>query len=240
VKNPAPEYHVIGSFTSDQWRGRPPIFTVFFVSLFIGFIASLFLLLVIPALRSLGTMFLFASTCAAIATRLLIAAQLSTEESFLRRFHEHINRTVFELTGDGRQQLSLQDLKSLMAGSQPLPLLVNGIPGLEVRAVPGQRTQKASNDEIASREETVDQRRARLTDGVRPWLIDIGWRASRLFGSAPQLFLRGLKESPSDWTGQAAALTLLVVAVVTPEYGTESFDKLLAAASHKEKQSPPN
>ena len=240
MKNPAPEYHVIGSFTSDQWRGRPPIFTVFFVSLFIGFIASLFLLMVIPALRSLGAMFLFASTCAAIATRLLIAAQLSAEESILHRLRDHINRTVLELTGGGRQQLSLQDLKSLMAGGQPIPLLVSGIPGPEVRAVPRQRTERASNDEIASREQTIDQPRARLTDGVGPWLIDVGWRASRLFGSLPQLFLRGLKESPSDWTDQAATVTLLVVAVVTPEYGTDSFDKLLAAASHKEKQSPQN
>ncbi|WP_218625940.1 hypothetical protein [Arthrobacter ipis] len=130
-------------------------------------------------------------------------------------------------------------MKNLMAGGQPLPLLVSGVPGLELRAIPGKQAHvQASKGERASRTPTVDQRRARLEDGVGPWLIDTGWRASRLFGSAPQVFLGGLKENASPGgAGQAAMLTLLVVTVAAPGYGTESFDNLLAAAQQKENQS---
>lgn len=137
MPNPKPELRVLSSFTSEQWSGHPGQDGV---NMFIGFavigaVLSLILMIFVPGLRSLGAVLLFTAVFAVVFTALSINGKASVERKFLEGLTETVNDIVVGLTGNTGHRLSTQQFRGLIENGRPLPLLVNGVPGLELRAI---------------------------------------------------------------------------------------------------------
>ncbi|MFF2317492.1 hypothetical protein ACFVTE_14645 [Arthrobacter sp. NPDC058097] len=125
------------SFTSKQWSGRPAdgagaTFGGFSV---IGFVLCLLLMTFTPALRDVGATMLFVAGFATAFTVLAIMGRNSTERAFLQCLTGTVNEVVLELTADRTNQLTPDGLRSLLVEGASLPLLVNGVSGLRLKAV---------------------------------------------------------------------------------------------------------
>lgn len=148
AKQPAPEQHIIGTFTSEQWPGTAGqnVGSVFVGMGIIGFVLCLVLMIVIPGLRSFGAVTWFTAIFAVTFTVLGIAAQISAAHGFLRNLNAKVNDTILALTGDPNAQLSVPELRALIDNGKHHPLPVNGIPGIDLAVVrtpgakPGQNT----------------------------------------------------------------------------------------------------
>lgn len=137
MPNPKPEQRVLSSFTSEQWNGHPGQDGV---NMFIGFavigaVLSIILMIFVPGLRSLGAVLLFTAVFAVIFTALSIKGKASVERKFLEGLTATVNDIVVGLTGNTAHRLSTQQFRGLIENGQPLPLLVNGVPGLELQAI---------------------------------------------------------------------------------------------------------
>jgi hypothetical protein len=125
------------SFTSKQWSGRPAegsgaTFGGFSV---IGFVICLLLMTITPALRDVGATMLFVAGFATAFTVLAIIGRRSSERAFLQRLTGTVNEVILELTADRKNQLSPDELRSFLVDGCNLPLLVNGVSGLDLKAV---------------------------------------------------------------------------------------------------------
>lgn len=233
MNSPTPERWTLAGFNSEQWHDRPRIFSVFFVTAFIGFVISLFFLLLIPGLRGPTGLLLFVSTFATICTAVLVAAQLTVEEAFLSRFTARVNRILLELTGSRSDALTARQVKALIENGQVLPLLVNGVPGLDLRFTRGQPWDKGSADEPEPIRKvfTAERLLAALHPGERQRLIEMAGRLCVLLGNAPRRMIREFraKEMFSNTAKGPVTATDLVITAVAPDYGTASFDKLVSA-----------
>jgi len=137
MPNLQPERIVLSSFTSEQWSGRPAKDggTLFVGCAVTGAVLWLVLMIFVPGLRTGGAFTLFTSAFAVVFTTLVIMGKASAERKFLDDLTSTVNDIVVELTGNMAHRLSAQQFRALIENGVPLPLLVNGVSGLELQAV---------------------------------------------------------------------------------------------------------
>lgn len=137
MHQPNSEKRVLATFTSEQWNGRPAKggCSMFIGAVIIGYILAVILMIFIPPLRTGSAATAFALIIGIIITWAGIGSGASLQKAFLRNLLDKINDTVVSVTGNPKDQLSVSDLRSLMRGEGTRPLLVNGVPGLELRAI---------------------------------------------------------------------------------------------------------
>lgn len=178
------ERRVISSFTSNQWSGRPAEDggNLFVGLAVIGAVLCLVLMIFVPGLRSGGAFTLFTAAFAIVFTVLLIRGKASAERKFLADLTATVNDIITGLTGNIAQGLSVQQFRALIENGEPLPLLVNGVPGLELSVVREQLPVQVRNSAVN-----------RVDNVVRT--------------------------------------TRVVITATPPDYGSTSFDRLLAAAT---------
>jgi hypothetical protein len=138
MPTPRTESREVCSFTSKEWSGKPAdgagsMFGGFSV---IGFVLCLLLMTFTPALRDVGATMLFVAVFATTFTVLAILAKNSSERAFLQRLTGTVNEVILKLTADRTSQLTPDALRSLLVEGGTLPLLVNGVSGLRLKAVP--------------------------------------------------------------------------------------------------------
>lgn len=193
-----PEQFVIGGFTSQQWSGRPAkdgcaMFVGFGI---LGFVLCLVLMLFIPPLRDAGVAALFIVVVSIVLTVMAIRGKSSSEAAFLRTQTSQINETIRELTGYPNDQFSTESFRAFVEKGQSIPLLVNGVAGIDFRAI------RESEVKIAASASVEPQQ------GVKDW-------------RSP-----GRSAKPPE----PVTTTRFVLTVTPPDYGTDSFDRLLSAA----------
>jgi hypothetical protein len=93
-----------------------------------GLILCLFLMIFLPFLRSFGAMVLFTFLFAALLTVRTISAQ----RRFMRGLTKRINDTLAEVTSSPGDQLSVKQFRHMTKSGEQLPLLVSGLPGLNL------------------------------------------------------------------------------------------------------------
>ncbi|MFP3459754.1 hypothetical protein R5O87_02755 [Arthrobacter globiformis] len=137
MPTPRTQSREVCSFTSTQWSGRPAdgAGATFGGFSLIGFILCLLLMTFTPFLRDFGAMMLFVAGFATVFTVLAIIGRSSSERAFLQRLTGTVNEVILELTADRTNQLSPDGLRALLMESGSLPLLVNGVSGLHLKAV---------------------------------------------------------------------------------------------------------
>jgi hypothetical protein len=138
MQTPRTEHREICSFTSKEWTGRPAdgagaMFGGFSI---VGFVLCLILMLFVPGLRDVGATMLFVGIFASTFTVLGILGTGSSERAFLQRLTATANEVILELTADRANQLSTDELRSLLVDGGSLPLLVNGVSGLHLKVIP--------------------------------------------------------------------------------------------------------
>lgn len=134
---PKPEQKLLLAFTSLQWSGRPAqeaIYSCLGLGV-IGFFVCLVLMIFIAGLRDLGVATLFIVVFAIGLTTLAVWSKASNEKKFLAGISKRVNDTIVELTGNPNDQLSLPDFRKFIEKERCIPLLVHGVPGLELRTV---------------------------------------------------------------------------------------------------------
>lgn len=113
-----------------RWSKKPgenPVFK-FILSSILGLILCLFLMIFLPFLRSFGAMVLFIFLFAALLTVRTVSAQ----RRFMRGLTKRINDTLTEVTGRPGDQLSVRQFRHMTKSGERLPLLVSGLPGLNL------------------------------------------------------------------------------------------------------------
>lgn len=134
---PKKEKKLLLSFTSLQWSGRPAqeaIYSCLGLGV-IGFFVCLVLMIFFAGLRDPGVATLFIVVFAVGLTTLAVWSKASNEKKFLAAISKRVNDTIVEMTGNPNDQLSLPDFRKFIENERRIPLLVHGVPGLELRAV---------------------------------------------------------------------------------------------------------
>lgn len=158
-----------------RWSRKPsedPLIKLLLFSI-LGLILCLISMIFMPLLRNFGAVIFFTIILPAILTLPVVSSQ----RSFLQELTRTVNDTIAELTGTPNGQLSVRQFRHLVKSGEQLPLLVNGVPGLNLQV-----------------------------------------------GRAQTL------HAPQKW--------LAILTVATPENGTASFDRLLAAAIDARPETP--
>lgn len=132
-----------------------------------GLILGLILMTILPGLRSFGALMLFTACFATLFT----VPAVQRRRDFMRGLTKRVNDTIAEVTDTPGDRLSVKEFELMVKRGEQRPLLVNGVPGLNLHV-----------ERIATPEKVV----------------------------------------PGKW--------LAVITVVPPESGTDSFDRLVAAA----------
>ena len=132
-----------------------------------GLILGLILMTILPGLRSFGALMLFTACFATLFT----VPAVQRRRDFVRGLTKRVNDTIAEVTDTPGDRLSVKEFERMVKRGEQRPLLVNGVPGLNLHV------------------ERI----------VTPEKVD-----------------------PGKW--------LAVITVVPPESGTDSFDRLVAAA----------
>lgn len=129
------EKHVLGSYDSTDWTGPSSggAGCLFFGFGFAVFLLCLILMVFVLPLRNPFACIAVCTTIATVATVRVRKEATNREQAFLADLANRINPTVLQLTGNPRDGLSTDQLRVLIAGGQSLPLLVNGVPGVELR-----------------------------------------------------------------------------------------------------------
>ena len=152
-----------------RWSKKPgesPAGRFFKFSVF-GLILCLLLMTILPGFRSFGALALFTAFFATLFT----VPAVQRRRDFMRGLTKRVNDTVAEVTNAPGDRLSVKEFERMVKSGEQRPLLVNGVPGLNLHV-----------ERIATPEKVV----------------------------------------PEKW--------LAVITVVPPESGTDSFDRLVAAA----------
>lgn len=155
MANSKPERRVISSFTSQQWSGRPgqDAFAMFIGSGVIGLVLCLILMIFAPGLRSFGATTVFTALFAVGLTTLSVASKASNERAFLHGVTAEVNDTILKLTGNPNDCLSVEDFRALIESGKRLPLLVNGVAGLDLSVV--RKRPPVAREPVIKREENV-------------------------------------------------------------------------------------
>lgn len=149
MAEPQPVQYELASFTSKQWSGKPAedLPSMFFGSGVIALVLCLILMIPLSGLRNVGAATLFIAVVSIALTAVSVYGTATSERAFLRGLSERVNGTLLELTGNPAQQLSVQQFRALIESGRRLPLLVNGVPGLDlgvVRERPAKRKPKVT------------------------------------------------------------------------------------------------
>lgn len=123
-----------------RWSRKPgedPVIK-FIVSSTFGLILCLFLMIFLPFLRSFGAVVLFTVFFAAI----LSAPALTAHRQFMRGLTKRINDTIAEATSDSADQLSVRQFRRMAKTGEKLPLLVSGVPGLNLHVARASTLEK--------------------------------------------------------------------------------------------------
>jgi hypothetical protein len=113
-----------------RWSKKPgenPVFKFILSSIF-GLILCLFLMIFLPFLRSFGAMVLFTFLIAALLTVRTVSAQ----RHFMKGLTKRVNDTLAEVTSSPGDQLSVKQFRHMTKSGEQLPLLVSGLPGLNL------------------------------------------------------------------------------------------------------------
>lgn len=116
------------SVTLVRWSKKPDPIVRFILLSILGLFLGLVLMMFMPFLQSLGAIALFTLMFAAILT----APAVSDERSFMRGLTKTVNDTIVEVTGTAGDQLSVRQFRQLVKSGEHVPLLVNGVPGLNL------------------------------------------------------------------------------------------------------------
>jgi uncharacterized protein (DUF58 family) len=100
----------------------------FILSSIFGLILCLFLMIFLPFLRSFGAMVLFTFLFAALLTVRTVSAQ----RRFMKGLTKRVNDTLAEVTSSPGDQLSVKQFRHMTKSGEQLPLLVSGLPGLNL------------------------------------------------------------------------------------------------------------
>lgn len=165
MPNPQPEQRVLRAFTSDQWSGRPAQDggNLFVGLAVIGAVLCLVLMIFVPGLRSGGAFTLFTAAFAIVFTVVLIRGKASAERKFLEDLTATVNDIIAGLTGNITQGLSAQQFRALIENGEPLPLLVNGVPGLELQAIRDPQPVPVRNPVVKRTDKVVRTTRVVIT-----------------------------------------------------------------------------
>jgi hypothetical protein len=139
-----PEEHYVAGFGAHQWTGDPGkgAGSLFFGAGFLTFLLCLLLMIFIEPLRNF---FVLVGVCTLVATTWTVADVVSRakrDKSFLSGLTARVNGSILELTGDPNAQISAWKMQQLIQhGGSSLPLHINGVPGIELKVVPGKENE---------------------------------------------------------------------------------------------------
>lgn len=111
-----------------RWSKKPDPIIRFILLSILGLILGLVLMMFMPFLQSFGAIALFTVMFAAILT----APAVSDEKNFMTGLTKRVNDTIVEVTGASADQLSVRQFRQLVKSGEHVPLLVNGVPGLNL------------------------------------------------------------------------------------------------------------
>ncbi len=123
-----------------RWSKKPgenPVIKFIMSSIF-GLILSLFLMIFLAGFRSFGAVVFFTFFFAALLTIRTVAA----ERRFMRGLTKRINDTIAEVTSDPGDQLSVKQFRHMAKSGEKLPLLVSGVPGLNLHVARASTLEK--------------------------------------------------------------------------------------------------
>lgn len=114
-----------------RWSTKPAEHPVvrFVVLCTFGLVLCLFLMIFLPGLRSGGAIALFTLSFGVLLTLPAVSAR----RSFMRGLIQRVNDTLAEVSDTPSGQLSARDFQRLMRSGDRLPLLVGGVPGLNLQ-----------------------------------------------------------------------------------------------------------
>lgn len=132
-----PERRVLTTFTSEQWSGRPghDRFSRLIGNGLMGLVLCLILMIPVPFLRNPGAVFIFTAIVAILFTAVSIRTKSSSENEFLQELTAEVNETILQLTGNPKDQLSVEDFRRLIESGESLPLPINGLSGVDLRVI---------------------------------------------------------------------------------------------------------
>ncbi len=113
-----------------RWSRKPgenPLVRFVMFSVF-ALILCLILMIFIHGLRSFGAVVLFTVIVAAVLT----SPSLSRRRAFMTGLTKRVNDTIAEVTGTLDDQLSVKEFRRMVKSGERLPLLVGGVPGLNL------------------------------------------------------------------------------------------------------------
>ena len=113
-----------------RWSKKPgdnPLVRFVMSSVF-ALILCLILMIFIHGLRSFGAVVLFTVVAAAVLT----SPSVSRRRSFMTGLTKRVNDTIAEVTGNPGDRLSVKEFRRMVRSGEPLPLLVGGVPGLNL------------------------------------------------------------------------------------------------------------
>ena len=113
-----------------RWSRKPGDYPLvrFVTSSVFALILCLILMIFIHGLRSFGAVVLFTVIVAAALT----GPSVSRRRAFTTGLTTRVNDTIAEVTGAPGDQLSVKEFRRLIKSGEPLPLLVEGVPGLNL------------------------------------------------------------------------------------------------------------
>ncbi|WP_026533361.1 hypothetical protein [Arthrobacter sp. H41] len=154
-----PDQRLLTSFTSKEWNGRPGegASTMFVGFIVLAYVLGLILMIFVSPLRSFWSLTLFAVVLAGFFTALCVTGEVSRQRRFLESVTATVNGIILELTGNPLDQLSVDKFRDLVRYGQHVPLLVNGVPGLDLTALrqaqPLQQQVVLGRDPVVKREQ---------------------------------------------------------------------------------------
>lgn len=128
MKNLALDLPSKSTVTLVRWSKKPDPMIRFILLTILGLILGLVLMMFMPFLQSFGAIALFTLFFAAIFT----APAVSDERSFMTGLTKRVNDTIVEVTGTPGDQLSVRQFRQLVKSGEHVPLLVSGVPGLNL------------------------------------------------------------------------------------------------------------
>lgn len=131
---PATNAKIIATITQKQWTGRPAkdCGKLFLGALMMAALAFLILSIFITPLFNAVIPLGFFSALA--LTIYLVAYDVRREKWFLTNLTDSINEFIVESTGDRSSRITAARLRQLLEFSGKLPLSINGVPCLELKA----------------------------------------------------------------------------------------------------------
>jgi hypothetical protein len=148
MTRPRSEERVIRRFTSAQWDGQqgPGSINIFAKLRARWVLLGLIIFVVLANLGAFGAVVIVMGVVILGVKTLSAASKSSPRQKFVTDLMADVNETIIELTGDPNASLSVDDLRTLAQKGQPLPLPVNGVPGLDLRVV----SDRPGEDRVAA------------------------------------------------------------------------------------------